>query len=355
MTKSLADWTSDREVAAPGPSTDPEQLREAYLGLLKLALCDLAGHTTISVGRLEDDQIFSRELPADQLALRTNGMDWPLSGLTMAGMLRLDDLQRCIESVVADGIAGDLVEAGSWRGGASILARATLDSLGATDRRLFVADSFQGFPRPDAERYPADGANDLEMFEFLSAPLDEVKASFHRFGLDDGVEFVPGFFDATMPGLSGHPWAIARLDGDTYEATWLTLEALYPSLAVGGYLIVDDYGAFDECRAAVDEFRARHGIEEPIERVDWTCVKWRRESDRAIEVDLPEPAEAGAPPPPARTSDKRTTRELVSVRELALQGRLDEAEAELRKLQGSRAVVLAARLRNLARRGRPKR
>ena len=62
------------------------------------------------------------------------GADWPFSGLTMVGLKRLDDLQACVESVVADGVEGDVIEAGAWRGGASILARATLDSLGADDR-----------------------------------------------------------------------------------------------------------------------------------------------------------------------------------------------------------------------------
>ena len=59
-----------------------------------------------------------------------------------------------------------------------------------------------------------------------------------------------------------------RLDGDTYDATRLALRCLYPGLAVGGYLVVDDYGSFDGCRRAVDEFRAEHGIDEPLEQVD---------------------------------------------------------------------------------------
>jgi Macrocin-O-methyltransferase (TylF) len=86
-----------------------------------------------------------------------------------------------------------------------------------------------------------------------------------------------------MPTLTGRRWALARLDGDSYEATWVTLESLYPDLAVGGYLVVDDYGAMPECKRAVDEFRAEHGITEPLEQVDWTSVKWRRQSDAPIE------------------------------------------------------------------------
>jgi hypothetical protein len=92
---------------------------------------------------------------------------------------------------------------------------------------------------------------------------------------------VEGFFDETLPGLRDHRWSIVRLDGDTYEATWVALESLYPGISAGGYLIVDDYGVIDECRRAVDDYRREHGITEPIERIDVTGVRWRRESEPA--------------------------------------------------------------------------
>ena len=118
------------------PRPGPKPMRAAYLELLKLCLCDLAGARTLSVSRTgdtrrPDSQVKCRELTEQELALRARGSDWPFSGLTMVGLKRLDDLQACIESVVADDVEGDVIEAGAWRGGASILARATLDSLGA--------------------------------------------------------------------------------------------------------------------------------------------------------------------------------------------------------------------------------
>ena len=82
------------------------------------------------------------------------------------------------------------------------------------------------------------------------------------------MRFVPGFFEATLPPLAGGQWAIVRLDADTYAPTRQALRCLYPGLAPGGYLILDDYGSFPGCREAVDEFRAEHGITEPIEKVD---------------------------------------------------------------------------------------
>jgi hypothetical protein len=309
-----------REIRAVGPRADSESLRVAYLDLLKLTLCDLAGARTESVGRTDDRRVFARELTGEQLQLRIAGMDWPLSGLTMVGLDRLDDLQTCVESVVGDGVYGDLIEAGAWRGGASILMRATLDSVGDDERTVWVADSFQGFPAPD-EGFPEDRELDLSAFGFLSARLEDVQSYFARFGLERGVEFVPGFFEETLPPLRDRRWSIVRLDGDTYESTWLALESLYPGLSAGGYLIVDDYPLIEECKRAVDDFRSEHGIREPLQSVGRIGVRWRLESAPEIAARPARPgvrrqgsARAGERQPEERVP---TARELELERELA--------------------------------------
>ena len=330
-----------REPTATGPGPDPESLRLAYLDLLKLTLCDLAGTATMSVARTQQGHVMSRELTGDQLRMRAAGMDWPLHGLTMVGLRRLDDLQRCVESVVRDGVEGDLIEAGSWRGGASLLMRATLDSLGGGDRTLFVADSFQGFPEASGDLSKGyDLSLDLAGADFLAVPLEEVGASFAKFGLEQGVEFIPGFFQETLPSMTGRQWSIVRLDGDTYEAIWTGMESLYDGLSPGGYLIVDDYLSLDRCREAIDEYRLQHGISEPIEEVDWTCVRWRKESQSApARRDGAVPATAG-PAPRAVARSERTR--VPGIEEVALseeierlRERLAAAEAEVRRLSSS--------------------
>ncbi|HWM12434.1 MAG TPA: TylF/MycF/NovP-related O-methyltransferase [Solirubrobacteraceae bacterium] len=312
--REFAGWKAARAPHAAGPGPNTHDLRAAYLDVLKLALCDLAGPSTASVSRLLDGALASRELAGEDRQLRAAGLDWPLHGLTMVGLNRLDDLQACVESVVADGVEGDLIEAGAWRGGASILMRATLDALGASERTVHVADSFQGFPA-------ADELQELNANDFLAVPVEEVRESFARFGLERGVRFHAGFFEQTLPGLAGRRWAVIRLDADTYEATRTALEALYPGLAAGGYLIVDDYGVMDrhECRRAVDEFRARHGIEDALEPVDWTCVRWRRTDEAAVEPAAeppPAPERAVALPRPGAPRVP-TGRELELEREVA--------------------------------------
>jgi O-methyltransferase len=321
-----------REPYAPGPGPSAGELAEAYLGVLKLALCDLAAPRTMSVERTPRG-IASHELWGGELRKRSLGSDWPRYGLSMAGLARLDDLQECVRTVVADGVAGELIETGTWRGGASMLMRATLDTLG-DDRTVWVADSFTGF-REDLR------SEDLAAVDFLAVPLEEVQANFARFGLDTGVEFLPGYFEQTMPAMAGREWAICRLDGDSYEATRVCLETLYPGLAAGGYLIVDDYYVLDECRAAVDEFRAEHGIEEPLEQVDWTCTRWRRET-----APPPRPPGAATDPPatpPAHSDVERPPYTPVpTAEELALRERLEAAEAELERLRRSPVARLSA-------------
>jgi Macrocin-O-methyltransferase (TylF) len=331
-----------REVRVPAPRPDTESMRTAYLELLKLSLCDLVGAGTRTISWTGKRQVFARELTgADQLEWRIAGRDWPLNALTMVGLRRLDDLQACVESVVREGVEGDLIEAGTWRGGASILMRATLDSLGESDRTVWVADSFQGFPAPEADAVPEDRELETELgnLSYLAPSLDQVQGYFARFGLDHGVTFVPGFFEETMGQLRGRRWALIRLDADTYKATRLTLDALYPGLSVGGYLVSDDYAFLPACQRAIDEFRRQHDIAEPIEQIDFNGIRWRRE--QAGELPSGEPSEQPTAPPP-RAANVHTVEEIPTDREIqlgeeldALEERLKAVEAKLEMLRGS--------------------
>jgi O-methyltransferase len=208
---------------------------------------------------------------------RDQGRYWPMESETMIGLHRLDNLQYCITDVVHCGVPGDLIETGVWRGGASIFMRAILKVYGDTHRRVWVADSFQGLPRPDAERYPADAGDDLWTFEPLAVSLDRVKANFERYGLlDEQVRFLPGWFRDTLPAAPIERLSVLRLDGDLYESTIVALRSLYPKLSAGGYVIVDDYGAIPGCRQAVHDFRSEQGISEEMVAIDWSGVYWQR-------------------------------------------------------------------------------
>jgi hypothetical protein len=330
------------EIGVAGPQSDVRGLRAAYLDLLKLCLCDLGAQSTREIMWDDQKRAYFRDLQGEaEFWRRAEGKDWPLAGLTMVGLPRLRDLQACVEYVIEDHVEGDLIEAGAWRGGASILMRATLDSLGADDRTVWVADSFQGFPKAEENGTAADRDLALELSgeDYFAPTLEEVRGYFARFGCDRGVRFVPGFFEETMSGIRGRRWALVRLDADTYKATMVTLEALYPGLSAGGFLVIDDYfHPFlpESCRKAVDDFRERHGITEPIEQIDWNGGRWRRESgSEAAAAPALTPVDPGHEScldhdPPHRSPPVPSARELHLQDDLqTLQSRIRELEARL--------------------------
>lgn len=209
---------------------------------------------------------------------RDLSLDWPADAETMIGMQRLTSLQRCVETVLAGDIPGDLVECGVWRGGASILMRAVLAAYGDEARCVWLADSFAGVPPPDAANYKADRGIKLHRFASILAVSEaEVRANFRRYGLlDDQVRFLPGWFKDTLHDAPIERIAVLRLDGDLYEATIQALDALYPRLSPGGFCIIDDYHVLKACRRAVTDYRAKHGVSAEIVEIDGSGVLWRR-------------------------------------------------------------------------------
>lgn len=210
---------------------------------------------------------------------RLNGTDWSPMAHTMIGRNRLDNLQSCIQHVLANDIPGDFIETGVWRGGATIFMRAMLKAWGDTSRIVWVADSFEGLPEPDEHNYPKDKGDAHHTYGELAVPLQTVQENFRKYALlDNQVRFLKGWFKDTLPTAPIEKLAILRLDGDMYESTMDGLKNLYAKLSPGGFLIVDDYGAVPACKDAVHDFRRDNGISEEIIRIDWGGVYWQKKA-----------------------------------------------------------------------------
>ncbi len=217
----------------------------------------------------------SKLIPFDP-EMRASGRDWPGFGYTMVGLRRLDNIQACVEDVLRNNVPGDLLEAGVWRGGAAIFMKAVLDRYGVVDRAVWLADSFAGLPKPNQSKYPADTGYDLSDVGYLKVDLEEVKANFKRFGLlDANVKFLEGWFSETLPNAPIRRLAVLRLDADLYESTMDALAGLYHRVSAGGYVIIDDYHPWPNCRRAVDEFRERNAIVAEIREIDGLGVYWQ--------------------------------------------------------------------------------
>jgi hypothetical protein len=209
---------------------------------------------------------------------RAQGRVWPTYADTMIGMPRLDNLQFCVESALREGIPGDLAEAGVWRGGAAILMRAVLAAHEVEDRRVIAADSFQGLPRPDAERAPQDAGDVHYRFPYLAVSRPEVEANFRKYGLlDDQVVFVEGWFRESLPEAPVDRLAVLRVDADMYGSTMDVLTNWYGKVSKGGFVVIDDYNALRTCKDAVDDFRAAEGVQAALTEIDWSGVFWRKE------------------------------------------------------------------------------
>ncbi len=196
---------------------------------------------------------------------------------TMTSVERLYALHEAVRYVVSAEVPGDIVECGVWRGGSSMMAALTLLQLEAR-RRIWLYDTFEGMPPPgkDDVRFSGESAESLlesadrapgAWNEWAWATLDDVRDNMASTGYEE-FEYVAGPVEDTIPANAPAQIALLRLDTDWYESTRHELEHLYPRLAEGGVLIIDDYGHWQGARRAVDEYFARRPI--LLNRIDYT-------------------------------------------------------------------------------------
>ncbi|HJS21219.1 MAG TPA: TylF/MycF/NovP-related O-methyltransferase [Steroidobacteraceae bacterium] len=186
---------------------------------------------------------------------------------TMTSQQRVQALILATRYVVRRKIAGAFVECGVWRGGSMLAAARTLRDTGDTGRDLYLFDTFSGMPTPGPEDVRAhDGAPAAALLKEpgedqtrAEASLDIVKATMALSGHDLArIHYVVGKVEQTIPAAAPPSIALLRLDTDWYESTRHELEYLFPRLAIGGVLIIDDYGWWAGARRAVDEYFGAH-------------------------------------------------------------------------------------------------
>ena len=225
------------------------------------------------------EERYGRLSDAELKARRVQESHWPARAFTFLGQKRLDNIRYCVESVIRENVPGDLIETGVWRGGACIFMRAILKAYGDETRTVWLADSFEGLPPPNAAKYPADAGDKHHAWaEVFAVSSEQVKRNFEHFALlDSRVRFLEGWFKDTLPTAPIERLAVLRLDGDMYEATMQALEGLYDKLSAGGFVIVDDY-YLPACAKAVHDFRGVRGIADAIQDIDGRACFWRRSS-----------------------------------------------------------------------------
>jgi O-methyltransferase len=217
---------------------------------------------------------------------------------TMTGVARLHALVIAVRFLIRAGVPGGFAECGVWRGGSMLAIAATLEQLGASDRHLYLFDTFGGMTMPSpcdrstvegsatALWRAADARGTVMWSELYSGPHtteDAVRALVLSTGYPpERVHLVRGPVEETLPRHNPGPLALLRLDTDWYDSTRHEMHNLYPSLTPGGVLIIDDYGHWDGVRRAVDEYFAGTNEAILLNRIDYSCRLGVKPSDQGV-------------------------------------------------------------------------
>lgn len=211
---------------------------------------------------------------ADPAAYRTGVGLWRRlrrGDYTMLSCRRGRALHRLARRVDREGVPGALVDCGVWNGGSTALLAA-----GAPSREVWAFDSFEGLPEPGE----LDGEESRGWAGRCYGAEARLREVFARAADPERLHVARGWFQDTFPVHAPEigPVAILHADGDWYESVRLTLETFWPSVPVGGHVVIDDYGHWPGARRAVDEFRATHRVTAPLRRADYSGVHWRRDA-----------------------------------------------------------------------------
>lgn len=158
---------------------------------------------------------------------------------------------------------GDIVETGVYKGHASWIIMQMLKAHDKCNKQYWAYDSFQGLPEANKEDgvwgvKPKTGDMSFSQEKY------ENNLKSHDAWDDSIIHVTKGYFNETLPKAPVKSISFLRLDGDIFVSTWDALVHLYHKVVPGGYIYVDDYGSFEGCRQAVDMFRTKHHIYEPI-------------------------------------------------------------------------------------------
>lgn len=192
---------------------------------------------------------------------------------------RVVGLIRAVRYVVEHNLPGGIVECGVYRGASMVAIAMTLKQLGATDRNLYLCDTYEGMPPPGEEDVTVRGGRSAAAGEatesgsaWCYASLEQVRTNMDATGYpQERIHYVKGMVENTLPASIGDSeLSLVRLDTDWYQSTRHELEQLFPRLVPGGVLIVDDYGHWDGARRAVDEYFRENDIRVHLTRMDYT-------------------------------------------------------------------------------------
>ena len=198
---------------------------------------------------------------------------------TMISLHRLLNIYELSESVEKNKLKGAFVECGVWKGGCSAVMAYVAKKV-KSNRKIWLFDSFEGLPEPtgkDGTRAKNFASNrtsgSLKTINKNVGTIQHVKRIFSKLRINmTNVNIRKGWFQHTLPKAKKEigDIAILRLDGDWYESTKVCLENLYDPVVQGGFVVIDDYGTWEGCKKAVDEFFKKRNLKVKLIKTDNT-------------------------------------------------------------------------------------
>lgn len=186
--------------------------------------------------------------------------------------LRLASLYRLTLDIDRRSVPGDVVECGVYNGGSAALM-ASICARSPLNRIIWLFDSFEGLPQPTEK----DGEEAQSCGWWCHGDLSKVKTIFNKLDIPESrTHIIKGWFQDTFTEVQIGDIALLHIDADWYESVKLCLETFYDSVEPGGYVVIDDYGHWEGCRRATDEFLKTHGIDIKLTRVDYTGRYFRK-------------------------------------------------------------------------------
>jgi SAM-dependent methyltransferase len=184
---------------------------------------------------------------------------------TMVDAARLRRLANLAAAIHTDGVAGCVVECGTWKGGSLALLDWVLRRRG-DPRVLWAFDSFEGLPEPGV-RDPSSARRGF-FPGWCAAREDDVRAALGTLGSTSELHVVRGWLDDTLPRAQTGGIALLNVDVDWYDSVRTVLESLYDRVVPGGVINFDDYGRWSGCNEAVDEFIERRQLPRALLQIE---------------------------------------------------------------------------------------
>jgi len=230
----------------------------ATISFYSLYYRNLIGHYLQNV-RLSRPRSFLSSFQMMRLVYRVRGY-------TAVFVPRLVALYKLSEEINQRSVPGDIVECGVYNGGSAAIM-ASLCEKSPLSRNVWLFDSFEGLPKPSDK----DGEEALAYEGWCHGDLSKVKEVLRKLRIPESrVHIVKGWFQDTFPSAQIRDIAILHIDADWYDSVKLCLEKFYDSVQPGGYIVLDDYGDWEGCRIATDEFLKKRALDVKLIQVDYT-------------------------------------------------------------------------------------